>query len=386
MHPATTILVVTGVASLAVSIILPLLPFFANQMGAAGAELGFIFSAFAAARMTVSPCVGVLADRWGRRRLMLCGLFSYGLIALGFSIAGSVAEIIVGRLLMGAAAAMIIPLGRAYMGELAERDREGRMMSRFNMALFGGLALGPWLGGFIKDLIHVNAAFYAMSILGFAGFALSYWTLPKAGASNVSKPKSKNGYLTLLRDKRIGALFLFYFGTTFGLGASWTFLPVLSRHRLPLTSGRIGLLISVSVIMIAVTQPFFGPLADRMNRAAMIFIGGVCASLVISLLPLCHSFQAFFGVNILLGVSFGFYTPALTALSVEAGATTGFMNKVMSLMETAFSCGMVLGPLTAGIIMDAFGVVQVFQAGAFLGLFSSLLFLVLMSIRPPLTR
>jgi MFS family permease len=368
--------------ALGASMVLPLLPVYAQSLGAGGFELGLIFSAFALARLFTLPMVGGLAEVWGRRRFMLLGLFCYSLVAVGFAAADSVSVIVLCRLLQGAAAAMVIPVARAYAGDLSRPGEEGRLMGHFNMAFFGGLACGPWLGGFFKDFWGIQAAFYAMSVLALAGLALSFKYLPRASRPLNLDAGAKDSYFAMLRQPELAAMFLFRFGSIIGLGVNWTFLP-LYGHHLHLSASRIGVLISVTVVMTTLLQPYFGRMADRVDRPRMAFWGGFLASLGLLAIPFCGSFLQILVVNLLLGSAMGMYMPPLMAMAVDAGRRAGFMTRVMSLLEMAFSCGMIVGPLLAGLVKEVFGLQAIFWTGGSIGAASCFLFLWIMQRRRP---
>ena len=357
--------------ALGASIVLPLLPVYAVEMGATGFDLGLIFSSFALARSFFLPLVGQWADQYGRRVFMLLGLLIYTGIALGFSVADNVYHLVVCRLIQGVGAAMVIPIARAYVGDLTPPGQEGRLMGHFNVAFFAGLACGPWLGGFIKDYLGLGAAFLSMAALSFVGLALAFVNLPRQGKSKLSLNKTPGvSYWGLLKIPGMLPIFLFRFGTIIGLGVNWTFLPILGYEQLRLSSTRIGILVSLTVVMTTFLQPFFGRLADRMNRGRMAFIGGIAASCCLLAAPFCNQFYQLFILNILMGTAIGVYMPPLMAIAVDLGRQSGFMNKVMSLLEMAFSFGMVIGPLAAGIIKETLGIQAIFWLGGGLGVIS----------------
>ncbi|MEW6262954.1 MAG: MFS transporter [Thermodesulfobacteriota bacterium] len=362
------------------SIVLPLLPVYAVQMGATGFELGLIFTSFALARAITLPLAGRMAESYGRRGFLLWGLILFAVTSGAYDLARNVREIIAIRVLQGVAAAMVVPMARAYVGEMSPPGQEGRLMGHFNVAFFGGLTLGPFLGGYLKDTIGISSAFYSMGILTLIGFVLS-WTSVQATPIAVGREIEKQAsYLALLRHPGMTAIFLFRFGTIIGTGMQWSFLPVYG-HQLGLSSSRIGVLISITVLMTTMFQPFFGWIADRVNRPLMTIAGGLSASLLLMILPFCHTFGPLLVVNLIMGTSFGLYVPPLMAMTVEVGRETGHMTKAMSLLEMSFSFGMVAGPLLAGLVEERWGVASVFWIGGVSGLLVTLLFLVYVLIR-----
>ena len=360
--------------ALGVSQVVPLLPVYAQELGATGFHLGLIFSSFALARSIFLPLVGKYSDTYGRRAFMLWGLFFYTLIAIGFVLSSQVYQLILCRFFLGGAAAMVIPVARAYVGDMTAPGHEGRIMGHFNMAFFGGLAIGPWMGGFLKDFFGIASAFYSMGLLSALGFFLALATLPKSRSAQARHEQTQISYAALMRIPILAAVFLFRFGSIIGVGVLWTFLPLYAHERLALTSGRIGILVSLTVIMTTLLQPVFGRLADRVSRTRMALAGGLMASLTLMLLPFCRSFAHLFVLNLAIGSAIGLYMPPLMAMAVDVGRETGFITRVMSVLEMAFSLGMVFGPILAGLLKEALGLDAVFWVGGAIGISSCFVF------------
>ena len=365
----------TLAAALGVSLVVPLLPVYAQSLGATGIELGLIFSGFSLARTILLPMVGTLSDKWGRRGFMLWGLFIYTAIGLGFVYSDTVYQLVLCRMIQGFGAAMVVPVARAYVGDMTPPGSEGRVMGQFNMAFFLGLSIGPWLGGFVKDLFGLNSAFYAMSVLSFSGFLLSFLTLPRDKIKGKNSGVKHMPYGGMLRNKDLAGMFIMRFGSIIGVGFNWTFLPIYAHESLKLSASRIGILVSLTVVMTTLLQPVFGPMADRINRHWMIFWGGGLASACLVIVPFCDSFYQLFMCNMLLGSAIGLYMPPLMALAVDVGRESGFMTRVMSLLEIAFSSGMVVGPLMAGVIKEMVGIDAIFYVGGAIGVLTCLIFL-----------
>ena len=94
-------------------IIAPLLPLYADDLGASGLWLGIIFAGFSISRAIFMPIFGRISDRQGRRKFVCTGLFAYAVISLGYIWADSISDLTLVRTLHGVASAMIIPIAQA---------------------------------------------------------------------------------------------------------------------------------------------------------------------------------------------------------------------------------------------------------------------------------
>jgi len=166
-------------AILGLSIISPILPTIAKDFRATGFWMGMIFSGFAISRASIMPIMGGLSDKYGRKIFIASGLLLLAVIALLYPLANNVYTFTGVRLLNGLAAGMVIPVVMAYAGDVVQEGKKGRAMGTFMMMYFLGLAVGPFLGGFLWHLFGMASVFYAMSGISVFAFLLVLPFLPE---------------------------------------------------------------------------------------------------------------------------------------------------------------------------------------------------------------
>ncbi len=142
-----TILSAIFIVFVGMGIIAPILPIYAEELGATGFALGIIMAAYAVSGGLLQPFVGTLSDRHGKKGFLIAGLIMFGLTGYVYTIAGSVAQLVMIRFFHGAGSALIFPIAMAYIIESAE-DHVGKYLGWFNIAIFAGIGAGPVLGGF----------------------------------------------------------------------------------------------------------------------------------------------------------------------------------------------------------------------------------------------
>src|SRR4030042_1223989 len=156
---------------LGVGIIVPLLPLYAENLGATGIWIGIIFASFSISRAIISPFVGRLSDRRGRKLLLRLCLLISAIVSLGYT-SNSLWGLTLVRLLHGAASGMIQPVAQAYIGDVAPKGEEGKWMGYFNAAFFTGFGFGPLMGGVLTDHFGMNSSFLTMSGLNLLAFLI----------------------------------------------------------------------------------------------------------------------------------------------------------------------------------------------------------------------
>jgi DHA1 family multidrug resistance protein-like MFS transporter len=352
-------------AVMGVGIVVPLLPVYAHDLGASGVYIGLIFGAFSLSRTFLLPYFGRLSDQKGRKPLIVTGLFAYALVSISFILSETVETLILLRFLQGIASAMIMPVSLAYVADITPIGREGFSMGLFNMSVFIGLSIGPLMGGVIKDRFSLQGAFACMGGLAFLGFLLSLFFLPATKSERVVNRKKKPiGWQHILKDRAISGLFFFRFTYTACIGIIWGFLPIFADSEFSLSSSSIGVLVMLAVLISGLIHTPMGILADRLNRVAMVAIGGVMTSAAILSFGWARGFWDLFLANVLFGLGGGVAMPALMALAVSKGNRTDAMGSVMALLTMAHSMGMLIGSLLAGVTMDIFQLRQAFPFGS----------------------
>ncbi len=173
-----------GVATVGLGVVWPLVPVYALEMGAAGFQVGMIIASFNIARALANPIVGRLSDKWGRKSFIVSGLFLYGAVSICYVLANSVEALILVRVFHGLTSVFVTPIAMALMADIAPDDRMGRYMGTLNMAVMLGLGAGPIMGGLIRDMLGMAAAFYTMGGLALATMFAVFVFLPGSGSGS----------------------------------------------------------------------------------------------------------------------------------------------------------------------------------------------------------
>ncbi|MBF0202003.1 MAG: MFS transporter, partial [Desulfamplus sp.] len=229
-----------------VGIVVPLLPVYANDLGASGLYVGLIFGSFSLSRTLTLPYFGQLSDSRGRRPFILAGLTGYMIVSIAFIITSSVSSLIVIRFAQGIASSMIMPVVQAYVGEITPQGRESYSMSLFNLSMFSSLSLGPIMGGVIYDIWSLEAAFGCMGILSGVGMILCIMFLPPIDQEFIkNKDRPPIPWKMILRDMPLFGLFSYRFAYTACIGIIWCFLPIFAQSRLSLSGSSTGILVTL---------------------------------------------------------------------------------------------------------------------------------------------
>jgi MFS family permease len=341
---------------------------YAETMGASGLWLGVMFSGFSLSRALFQPVSGWLSDRKDRKMLVIIGLAAYTLISLSYAVANSLYTLTTVRLLHGVASALVTPVAQAYVGDLIPKGKEGTYMNMFMMAMYLGMAMGPFLGGAINQYYGMNTAFYIMAAFSAIALLLHVIFVPVIKAKSHKSRAGWGAMLNLLKDNRMKAVALHLSSRGILRQGITAFLPLFSAKLLGFNTTTIGLVTSVFAFTEAISQGVVGPIADRANKKLLLISGSLVAAIII-----------FFGrdmtdalgqllILVPVAITTSIARASASAYSVEIGAKHSSMGACMGLTNASQDLGHFIGPILFGWAIDNFGEGSIFAVGGISGL------------------
>jgi MFS family permease len=151
MGAIQVLLICVFTAMMGLGIIGPIIPIYAENLGATFVQIGLLSSVWSISRLIFTAPVGNLADRTSKRKIIAVGLGVYTILSLLYAVAWDYTSLITVRFFHGLGSAMSMPIAMAYAAEIAPKGREGKFMGNLNMAMFAGMGLGPLIGGYLTD-------------------------------------------------------------------------------------------------------------------------------------------------------------------------------------------------------------------------------------------
>ena len=366
---------VVGIAELGFATVVPLLPLYLKErLGASAALVGAVVATFAAVETIFKTTWGSLADRVGRRPVIVSGLLLSSTAPIIMTILRSAWLFIPLRLVDGMGSAALWPVAAASIADRAAGAQRATAMGALNMFFLSGLALGPALGLYVSAFLGgYTFGFYLASALLLTAAALAVLTFgdedghrSEPAAHPDRSPARTGGFLRVARrSPRLFSMLLVAFVQMFGVGLLAPILAIYAHEVVRLSDQMIGTLFLVIVLAVALASVPGGRLADRVGRPRAVIWGMVLASAGMWLLPLASRDRLpILGLAaLLLGASYAVSSPAWLALMSEA-APRGATGMTMGASETAQGAGLIIGPLIGGVLYDTLGPQTPFLASA----------------------
>ena len=365
-----------GLAELGFATVIPLLPLYLKErLGASATLVGVVVATFAAVETVFKTTWGSLADRIGRRPVVVGGLLLSSAAPILMTLLRVPLLFVPLRLVDGTGSAALWPSAAAATAELTDPARRATGMGTLNMFFLSGLALGPSLGLFVSGTFgSYHAGFYLASALLLAASGIAALVFrddhPRTAATG---PHRRPGEAVggILQSVRAAPLLLAMLAVAFiqmfGVGLLAPILVIYAHEVVQLSDQLIGIVFLVMVLAVAVASVPGGRFADRFGRARTVAWGMVLASAGMWLLPLAGkgSLPVLAAAAVLLGASYAISSPAWLALMSEM-APPGKTGMVMGASETAQGAGLIIGPVLGGILYDNVGPQAPFVASAIL--------------------
>ncbi|HUD72061.1 MAG TPA: MFS transporter [Dongiaceae bacterium] len=377
--PATAAALVLGMFTEAVGygMVAPTLPFMARQVGAGETALGLLVGVYAAVGLFVAVPFGILAQRLGRRSLVIFGHLFLAVASIGFVLAPSYPWLLVARTVQGLGAAGVWVGSLTIAADLSADATMGRSLAWITGAWSVGFVVGPALGG----IGTLQTPFLIYAGLSTCAFFVALFGLPALGRGG---PRATfGGILAIYRRPAVLASGLATFGLAFFYGTVEAFLPLILMG--PAATGgaaeavtgaaaaagamsrtRVGLLFTIAGLPSVILPAIAGRIADRYGDLRLIVAGfAFSAAWSLSFLPL-YGRAPDAALFFLLGcVEVMVYTPAIALLN--RGMPSSDRVFASGSHSYAFSLGFFLGPLSAGLLHPIGGYPIIFGLLAAIG-------------------
>ena len=379
----------------------PILPKFVSVLGVEPAQIGtmvgLVITVYGIARATMDLPAGRLAQRWGRRPLLILGPALVTISALGCGLATEYWQLVIFRLLQGLGSAIFSVAAVIVIGEISTPSNRGQYMSFYWGSLLIGSSLGPTLGGFVGQYLGYRAPFFCFSGLALVATLWNYLRVPETkkrrlppeplapchserseepsnaqdrlreeseALGNLSTQNSARNYPPLYKSLNfmlICAVSLFTLITL--SGNQITLVPLLGYERLGLREGQVGLTLTLVAAMQFAFVFLAGRLSDKLGRKTIIVPGGIITTLGLVLFTQSSSYCFFLLSAVVLGIGRGFGGAVPTAYVADIASPQNYEH-TMALYRTISDIGFVVGPILLGWLKDTSGLDFPFFLGA----------------------
>ena len=362
-HAVTFVLITVFLDMVGFGIIMPVLPKLIEDVGhvtidRAAVIGGWMFAAFSLSQFVFAPLMGNLADRFGRRPLLLLAIFGLGMDFILMALAPSLVWLFVGRVIAGVCGASWI-IASAFIADVTAPADRARAYGYMGAAFGVGFVIGPAIGGLLGEF-GPRVPFWVAAGISLLNFVYGLLVLPESLA-----PANRRRF-ELWRANPFGAFRVFasypgvlpmvlvmglFFFSTSVYPAIWTFWGI---AKFGWSEAMVGATLAVFGLIAGGFQGFLtGPAAARFGEWRLALFGLVCSTLVVLGYGFVGSLGAVIALMILHGPE-GFVHPLMTAMltkRVPEDAQGELQGGISAVTNVAMLFGTVFFAFTFGHFM-----------------------------------
>jgi len=344
-----------------ISMILPLMPMFCKEIGVSAAGYGVMVGAVGLSRLCTNAPAGFLADRVGRRPLLISGpaITAVGIVGMGLS--HSFYPFLCGRILTGIGGSLDMTAAQLYLSDISTPRNRAQILAPAVMAFSAGSVVGPAIGGWLAGNFSMQLPFFVVGGCIAGVVANNYLMLPET-RKNLNTATGSNKTLRhqlskmfsqckpLLRQRDIRSVLCMH-GSFWFVSSSciYTMLPMLGTELFSLSPSEVAVwYVTMSVINILGTR-LSAKMSDTYGRKIVLVPGAAFISMATLLMPFADSYSALTALVCFWGIGGAMFGANTTAYLTDK-TTDGTKSQALMLLRSCADIGLMLGGAFAGIM------------------------------------
>ncbi len=326
-------------------IIIPVLPFYAEEIGANSTELGLLMSVYSLMQLIFAPVWGKMSDRIGRKPVMMIGIAGLALSFFIQAISTELWMLFAARIIGGILSSANMPTAMAYVADITTLENRGKGMGVVGAATGLGFVFGPAIGG-IFSKINLSLPFYLASGSSFITLFLVLILLKESKKTTKEVSEEKQSIWNAFNRTVSVLLFvqLFISLSLSGLEATFAYF---AKEKAGLDTAQLGYIFMIMGFGSAVVQGgLVGNLTKKYGESAVIQGGMIISAVGFGLILLVHSFTTAAIYLTIFGLGNGVIRPSVSSLLTKM-STTGHGSST-GLLSSFDSLGRIVGPTLGG--------------------------------------
>lgn len=328
-------------------IIIPVLPFYAEELGASSFQLGLLMSVYSLMQFIFSPMWGRISDRIGRKPVLMIGITGLSLSFFMMAFSSHLWMLFAARIIGGFLSAANMPTVMAYVADVTTKEDRGKGMGIVGAAVGLGFVFGPAIGGIFSktslSMPFLIAGFSSLVTLLFVVFILK--ETKKTTEATTKKRKSLFASL----KQPIAPLYVLQWFVSISLAGLEATFAYYADDRAGLGTVELGYIFMIMGVAGAIVQGgFVGIMTKRLGEGMVIKIGIIVSAIGFALILTVDSFTTAAIYLTIFGLGNGLIRPAVSALLTKE-ATSGY-GEITGVLSSFDSLGRIIGPSLGGLL------------------------------------
>ncbi len=376
-------------------IVLPLLPYYAEEFGASPFQVTLLIASFSAMQFVAVPIWGRLSDRLGRRPFIIAGLFASAVSYLIFGFAASLLALFVSRIAAGAAGGTI-SVAQAYVADTTGPEDRAHGMGMLGAASGLGILIGPAIGGYFSGFGYAVPGFIAAGLCVVNGVAAVFFLPESRRGTEASRAADRvadraderaddravpasaqagtlRGWAATLVSFPFGLLLLVYFLSIMSFTAMTSVLALYAERAHGMDAMDMGVIFATAGgTTVVVRGLIVGWLARRFGERWIVRAGTLVLAVTLFTIPLLTEPSLMFAMVPFWALATGLTFPSLASL-VSQESDVESQGAMLGGQQVVGGVGRVLGPVGAGLLFERVGIGSPFVVGSALVVLAAIL-------------
>jgi MFS family permease len=332
----------TALGFVAIGAVLPVLPrYVKGPIGAGDVAVGIVIGCFAFAAVFGRPIGGLLADRDGRRIVLIAGLVIASAAALLYFLPLGVPGLVLARLVLGIGDGWVFTAGATMIVDLAPASRRAQAIGLFGLAIWGGLTVGPLCGELLLNTLSYDAVWAFAAVTPLLGAAVALKLPDDRAIARAADPVERGPLVP--RPVIAPGIALALANVGYGTMAGFVVL-----HLDELGVGGGATVFTAFAAAVVVSRLVAGSLPDRLGARRTATAAGMAETLGLVMLALAPGFWVALAGGIVMGAGFSLLFPSLAVIAVERVGERS-RGSALGVFTAFFDAGVGLGAPIAGL-------------------------------------
>jgi DHA1 family tetracycline resistance protein-like MFS transporter len=353
--PLLPIFLIVLVDVLGMAIILPLLPFYSERMGASALVVGLLVSSYAACQLIAGPLLGRISDRVGRKPVLMVSQLGTLIGFLILANAHVLWVVFLSRVIDGLTAGNL-SIAQAYISDVSKPEERSKSFAVIGIAFGVGFLIGPGISGFLSTFSY-SAPVYAAAALSFSSILCTWFLLPARKPDAQSAAARSGlfnfaGYAEYFRRPVLRVYLMQFFLFAFSFSTYISGFALFAQRRFGFGPREVGYLFAwVGFLGIILQGGLIGRLVKRYGERRLVFSGFLGAAIGYAAVGLTYNWHWLYLVSVIASYGMGVLRPSVTSL-VTQNAGREEQGVVLGLTQSLTSISAIVAPILAGLLID----------------------------------
>jgi DHA1 family tetracycline resistance protein-like MFS transporter len=360
--PLVPIFLIVSVDVLGLTIILPLLPFYAEKFGASPSVVGLLVSTYALCQLIAGPMLGRMSDHMGRRPLLLVSQMGTFIGFLILAYANALWIIFLSRVIDGLTAGNL-SLAQAYISDVTKPEDRAKSFGLIGIAFGMGFLIGPGISGYLSQFSYQYPIF-AAAALSATSILATYFLLPSTTprSADAATPRKFTvldwgNYARYFRQAELAPLLWQFFAFTMAFSIFMSGFPLFAERRFawhghPFGPKEVGYIYAYLGLLGVILQGgLIGPLVKAFGELTLVRAGFFFGMVGLAVLGFTYTIPLLLVVSAAASSGTGLVRAVLTSLITQKAGRSE-QGVVLGLTQSLNSIAQIIAPAIGGLLID----------------------------------